>query len=180
MTRQGRPSGEAPSGREHRALVSQAFRLLVDPWLDQVYYWLDLRTAPTPGAPKGHPDHQKVLATIAFFFGLVGLAIFGREVVVTCAAVVKLVFLIGKGAVQLPTGELGTLLKACALMTAALLGYAALVFSLAFGYAGFRTWAKTKGGGTTETLARAAEAAASPEIAARRALSEDQTYEASP
>jgi len=173
MTRQGRPSGEAPSGREARTLVSQAFRLLVDPWLDQVYYRLDLRTAPTPSAPKGHPDHQKVLATIAFFFGLVGLAIFGREVVVTCAAIVKLAFLIGKGAVQLPAGELGTLLKACALMTAALLGYAALVFSLAFGYAGFRTWAKTKGGGTTEALGKVAEAAVSPEVVARRAQGGD-------
>jgi hypothetical protein len=180
MTRQGRPSGEAPGGKEHRALVSQAFRLLVDPWLDQAYYFLDLRHAPTPGAPKGHPDHQKVLATIAFFFGLVGLAVFGREVVETCAAVQRLVTLTAKGAIAIDSAALQALVKACALMTAALLAYGGLVFSLAFGYAGFRTWAKTKGGGTTETLARAAEAAASPEIAARRALSEDQTYEATP
>jgi hypothetical protein len=179
MTRQGRPSGEAPSGKESRSLVSQAMRFLVDPWLDQIYYWLDLRTPPTPGAPKGHPDHSKVLACIAFFFGLVGLAIFGREVVATCAAVYRLLTAATKGTAVIDTAALGSLVKACAIMTAAWIAGAALIFAMAFGYSGFRTWAKTKGGGTTEALARAAEAVSHPEVVARRALS-DGTYEASP
>lgn len=177
MTRQGRPSQELGGSLEHRTIISQIFRLLVDPWLDQLYYWLDLRRAPGPGAPKGYPDHNKVLSSVAFFFGLVGLAIFGREVVDTCAAVQRLVSVVSKGATPIDAGALTALVKACALMTASLLAYAALVFGMAFGLSGFRTWAKSKAASShADALGRAAEAAAAPEIAARRELGGD--YEA--
>lgn len=149
-------------------MVSKAFRLFVEPWLDLIYYYLDLRHPPTPDSPKGHPNHDKVLSSIAFFFGLVGLAIFGESVVTTCAAVERLVFLMAKGALPVDAQAIGGLVKACALMTASLLAYGALVFGMAFSLSGFRTWAKTKGGGTTETLARAAEAVVNADIETRR------------
>lgn len=167
MTRQGRSSGTSTTGTEQRTLVSQATRVLVDPWLDQLYYRLDLRQAPTNGDPKGHPDHSKVLSTIAFFFGLVGLAYFGTIVVRGCGAVERLALLIGKNAITLDPAVLGVLLKSCSIMTAALLAYAGLVFAMAFGLAGFRTWAKTRGGGTSDTLAQVGVAASFDSLAAQ-------------
>jgi hypothetical protein len=144
-----------------RRWLNRVLRSTVDPPIDWIYWRLDLLN-------HGYPDHNKVLSSVAFFFGLVGLAIFGQTVVTTCAAVERLVFLVAKGAATVDGAGLGALVKACALMTAALLGYAALVFGMAFGLSGFRTWAKSRGGGTTEALGRVAAAAANPEVAARR------------
>lgn len=181
VTRKGRPSGQSSTGEEQRTIVSKVLRLVMDPWLDQIYYWLDLRTPPTPDAPKGHPNHGKVLSTVAFFFGLVGLAVFGQTVDRLCGGVERLLIVATKGAgPTLDVAALAQLVRACALTTAALLAYAALVFAMAFGIAGFRTWAMTRGGGAADALGRAAAAAMSSEVLARRQASEDGTYEATP
>jgi hypothetical protein len=140
--------------------VNRLLRNTIDPPLDWVCFRLDLNT-------NGRPNHSKVLSTIAFGFGLVGLAMFGKEVVETCGAVQRLVNLAAKGLVPINAETLGPLVKSCALMTAALLAYAALVFGMPFGLSGFKVWASTKGGGTTESLSRAAEAASFDALAAQ-------------
>jgi len=145
---------------QRRSWPGRFLRMVVDPWVNWVFWRLNLDDG------HGHPDHNKVMSSIAFFFGLVGLALFGTVVVRSCDAVERLVFLIGKNAISIGAGELGVLLKSCSVMTAALLAYAALVFGMAFGLSGFRTWAKTRGGGTAEALAQIGAAASFDSLAA--------------
>ena len=151
-----------------RRWPNRLLRWAVDPWMDYVFWRLDLNTG-------GRPNHGKVLSTIAFFFGLVGLGIFGTTTVRLCSAVERVLFLAMKGAVPIDPAAIGQLVRACALTTAALLAYAALVFGMPFGLSGFKVWATTKGGGTTEALGQVGAAAAqtSAEIAARRAQGGD-------
>jgi hypothetical protein len=149
-----------------RRWPNRLLRWAVDPWLDWVFFRLDLNT-------NGRPSHSKLLSTVAFFFGLIGLGMFGKEVVETCGAVQRLVNLAAKGLVPIDVATLGPLVKSCALMTAALLAYAALVFGMPFGLSGFKVWASTKGGGTVDALGKTAEGVVNAEVAARRKIGGD-------
>jgi hypothetical protein len=157
----------ATGGEEQRTRVGRFLRFFVAPWLDALYYWFDLRKSPSPGQRQGHPDHNKVLSTIAFFFGLIGVGMFGTATLSMCVAVLDL--LEGKNAIPITPEALSQLTKSCALMTTALLGYAALVFGMAFGLSGFRVWAKGKASAATaEALGKVAAEAVNEQIAARR------------
>lgn len=162
---------QATGSMEYRTRVGRLLRWAVGPWLDALYYWFDLRQKPAPGERQGHPDHNKVLSTIAFFFGLVGVGMYGTATLDMCVAVHDL--LTGKVAIPIESAQLGIIVKACALMTTSLLAYAALVFGMAFGLSGFRVWAKSKGGGTSEAVAQVATEAVNAEVAARRAQGGD-------
>lgn len=113
--------------------------------LAPAFYWLNLQGA------DGKPSHSKVLATAAFVFGLATLGAFGPVVVGLC----------GRDA------------PGCALVLGFYLAYAALVFALPFGLAGYKAWAYSKGGGTVAAFQDIAAKA----VAARRAQA-DGTYEA--
>lgn len=126
-----------PDGPNRRGVWSRLLRY----WLEPIYYWLDLRDR------FGRPDHGKIFSTVAFLFGLVGLAIFSPVVMEMCRKAVP----------------------GCGMVLAAFLAMMALVFAMAFGLAGYRVWAKNKGGGTEEALTTAINA----EIAARRAQGGD-------
>lgn len=129
--------GHKPGGAEARTLWSQLCRY----WLPPIYYFLDLNDR------TGRPNHGKVLSTVAFFLGCVGIVAAGTGV-------------LREDSIKGHASEL-----------AWILAYSALVFSLPFGLSGFKVWASTKGGGTTEALARigVADLQTSAEVAARRA-----------
>lgn len=141
MRRRGRPSGASPTGAERRRVMSAVFRGVFGPALDFVYHYLDLT------GRDGRPDHGKIFGSIAFGFGLIGLALFGPAVIRTCEAVTA-------AAIRDPETA-AVLVKACGLMLTALLAYGGLVFAMAFGLAGFRVWAKSRAAGTSAALGQA-------------------------
>lgn len=55
-----------PSARGRR-LPNRFLRWAIDPWMDWLAYWLDLK------GRNGRPDHGKVLSTFAFFLGCTGI-----------------------------------------------------------------------------------------------------------
>jgi hypothetical protein len=160
------PTSEAEA-IQRRRLLNRVLRKTVDPLISWAFHWLDLNDR------DGRPNHSKILSTVAFGFGLVGLAMFGKEVVETCGAVQRLANLAAKGIVPISVDTLNPLVKSCALMTAALLAYAALVFGMPFGLSGFKVWASTKGGGTVDALGKTAATVANAEVAARRQIGGD-------
>jgi hypothetical protein len=52
---------------DHRRWQNRLLRWIVDPWMDWLYWRLDLNNR------LGHPDHGKVLSTFAFFLGCAGI-----------------------------------------------------------------------------------------------------------
>lgn len=194
MTTTARPSDpRSPGwhGEEKRTLVGRLVRATLDPVLDYLYFRLDLNDL------HFRPSHSKVLSTVAFGVGLLGIVVVtsfvfgeGRAAGMQQAAHLTA---IADSVRALPGQDLGLAAQLTAFADSArlapehnghvaelgfLLAYASLVFALPFGLAGFKVWAKTKGGGTTAAFAHAAEAAvkAQAEIMARRQQS-DGTFE---
>jgi hypothetical protein len=194
MTTTMRPSDpRSPGwhGDEKRTFVGRVLRATLDPVLDYVYFRLDLNDT------HFRPSHSKILSTVAFVVGLVGIVV-----------VTGFVFGEGRAAAAQQAAQLTTIADSIRAlpgqearlaarltdfaesvriapehsglvpMLGFLLAYASLVFALPFGLAGFKAWAKTRGGGTTAAFARAAEAAsrARAEILARRQQG-DGTFE---
>lgn len=90
-------------------------------------YYFDCR------GPDGRPAHAKVLSTCAFFVGLVWVGFLLHHLLHLLAA-------------EKPVpGWMATLI----------LAFASLVFGLPYGLDGYKTWLKTKGGGTVEALGKA-------------------------
>lgn len=122
-----------------RTLVGRLLRRFVDPWVDYMYFRLDLNDE------RGRPSHAKVMSTAAFLFGLVGLGAFGPLVLHLCE-------------VEAP---------GCVAALGFFLAYAALVFAMAFGLQGYRIWAKSKT--AQDTVSSFTDVAkATMDIAARR------------
>lgn len=142
------PQHVRSDGENRRGIWSRTLRY----WLEPVYYWWDLRDY------RGRPDHGKILSSVAFFFGLTGLAYFGPIVAQMCR-----------------TAQAG-----CATALGFFLAYSVLVFAMAFGLAGFRAYVKYRGGGTAEGFTQIAttEAKLAAEIVERRKQGGD--YEVTP
>jgi len=190
-TRPSDPRSPGWHGEEKRTLVGRFVRASLDPVMDYVYFRLDLNDL------HFRPSHSKVLSTVAFAIGILGIVVVtnfvfgeGRAAAAQHAAHLTA---IADSVRALPTHDASLLAQLTAFADSArmapehdghvaelgfLLAYASLVFALPFGLAGFKVWAKTKGGGTTAAFARAAEAAtkAQAEIMARRQRS-DGTFE---
>lgn len=139
-----------PDGVNKRTWLGRFLRVAVDPFIDYIYYRLDLNGF------NGKPSHSKVLSTVAFGIGCVGIITFGPVILQLCK-----------------DEKAG-----CYMALGFFLAYAAFVFALPFGLAGYKTWAATKGGGTVEAFGSVATEAAK-HIAARRQQG-DGTFEASP
>lgn len=104
-------------------------------WLDPVYWYLDLLDV------RRRPSHSKVTWTVAF-----GIAMF-LWVTTTTVLVRHAV----RHGLALTNGEM-----------AFLLAYAVAMISTAGGLDGWKSYLKTKGGGTTQTLADALQQATTP------------------
>lgn len=143
-------TSQRPENENKRTWLGRFLRIAVDPFIDYLYFRLDL------DGYDGRPSHSKVLSTVAFGIGCVGIIIFGPVVLQLCKD-------------EKP---------GCYAALGFFLAYAAIVFALPFGLAGYKTWASTKGGGTVETFGAVATETAKT-IAARRQQG-DGTFEASP
>lgn len=100
-------------------------------WLSPTLYWLDCLDE------KRRPSHSKILATIAFLYGLHWT---GR----TLTTVIV---------VWLEQGKAPP-----AWLFAFVLAFSSLVFALPYGLNGLKAWLVTRGGGTVQAFERAAEA----------------------
>ena len=178
-------------GEEKRTFVGRFVRATLDPVLDYLYFRLDLNDR------HFRPSHSKVLSTVAFTIGLLGIVVattfvFGESRAAAAQQAAHLTA-IADSVRAIPGHDVRLAAQLTAFADSVrvapehnghvaelgfLLAYASLVFALPFGLAGFKVWAQTKGGGTTAAFAHAAEAAvkAQAEIRARRQQS-DGTFE---